>query len=227
MISVPEGEKLAQKTFNPRLGITGGISILGTTGIIEPMSDRALVDTIRVVLRQRRENGADYVLLTPGNYGAEYIRNHISVSPDTAVMTSNFIGDSLDLCGTFQFKGALLVGHIGKLVKIAGGMFQTHSKYGDCRMELIAAHAAKEGAPSAVTAEIMNCVTCEEAIRILKQSNCCEAVLKSLTNKIGEMLERRADGKFETGAVLFSRQDGLLSMTDNAERLITYLTEER
>lgn len=226
IISVPDGEKLAKKTFNPRLGITGGISILGTTGIIEPMSDRALVDTIRVILRQHKENGAEYVLLTPGNYGAEYIRNHIPVSPDMAVMTSNFIGDALDFCGELQFKGALLVGHIGKLVKIAGGMFQTHSKYGDCRMELIAAHAAKEGVSTAISAEIMNCVTCEEAIQVLKQSTRCEAVLNSLTNKIGEMLKRRADGKFETGAVLFSRQDGLLSMTENAERLITYLTEE-
>ena len=139
IISVPDGERLAQKTFNPRLGITGGISILGTSGIVEPMSEQALVDTIRVELRQRRETGADYVLLTPGNYGADYIRACIGLDPRTAVLTSNFIGDALEICRELGFSGALLVGHIGKLVKLSGGMWNTHSKYGDCRMELLAA----------------------------------------------------------------------------------------
>ena len=123
IISVPKGEALAKKTFNPRLGIVGGISILGTTGIVEPMSEQALVDTIRVELRQRKVSGAEYVLLTPGNYGADYIRRSISVPEGTAVLTSNFIGEALDLCRELGFKGALLVGHIGKLVKLAGGMF--------------------------------------------------------------------------------------------------------
>ena len=139
IISVPDGERLAQKTFNPRLGITGGISILGTSGIVEPMSEQALVDTIRVELRQRRETGADYVLLTPGNYGADYIRACIGLDPRTAVLTSNFIGDALEICRELGFSGALLVGHIGKLVKLSGGMWNTHSKCGDCRMELLAA----------------------------------------------------------------------------------------
>ena len=121
MISVPEGEALAKKTFNPRLGIVGGISILGTTGIVEPMSEQALVDTIHVELRQRRANGADYVLLTPGNYGADFIRASIGLDPRTAVLTSNFIGDALEHCRALGFRGALLVGHIGKLVKLAGG----------------------------------------------------------------------------------------------------------
>ena len=150
MISVPEGEALAKKTFNPRLGIVGGISILGTTGIVEPMSEQALVDTIHVELRQRRVNGADYVLLTPGNYGADFIRASIGLDPRTAVLTSNFIGDALEHCRTLGFRGALLVGHIGKLVKLAGGMWNTHSKCGDCRMELIAAHAAALGLPPAI-----------------------------------------------------------------------------
>ena len=109
------------------------------------MSEQALVDTIRVELRQRRETGADYVLLTPGNYGADYIRACIGLDPRTAVLTSNFIGDALEICRELGFSGALLVGHIGKLVKLSGGMWNTHSKYGDCRMELLAAHAAALG----------------------------------------------------------------------------------
>ena len=134
VISVPEGERLAKKTFNPRLGIAGGISILGTTGIVEPMSDGALVGTIRAELSQRRAAGDCYVLLTPGNYGSEFIRDGLGLDPALAVQTSNFIGDALDLCRELGFSGALLVGHVGKLVKLAGGMLNTHSRWGDCRM---------------------------------------------------------------------------------------------
>ena len=103
-ISVPLGEELAKKTFNPRLGIVGGISILGTTGIVEPMSEQALVDTIRVELRQKRTQG-DYVLLTPGNYGSDFIRDSLKIDPKTAVQVSNFIGTSLDICKELDFKG--------------------------------------------------------------------------------------------------------------------------
>ena len=144
VISVPEGERLAKKTFNPRLGIAGGISILGTTGIVEPMSDGALVGTIRAELSQRRAAGDRYVLLTPGNYGSEFIRDGLGLDPALAVQTSNFIGDALDLCRELGFSGALLVGHVGKLVKLAGGMLNTHSRWGDCRMEILAAHAGAD-----------------------------------------------------------------------------------
>ena len=174
---MPEGEALAKKTFNPRLGIVGGISILGTTGIVEPMSEQALVDTIHVELRQRRANGADYVLLTPGNYGADFIRASIGLDPRTAVLTSNFIGDALEHCRALGFRGALLVGHIGKLVKLAGGMWNTHSKCGDCRMELIAAHAAALGLPPARVEEVLDCATCDDALRILKEEQLYDAVL--------------------------------------------------
>ena len=113
----------------------GGISILGTTGIVEPMSEKALVDTIRVELTQRRRNGADFVLLTPGNYGSDFIRQELSIDPALAVQCSNYIQTTLGICRELEFRGALLIGHIGKLVKVAGGMGNTHSKYGDCRME--------------------------------------------------------------------------------------------
>ena len=98
VISAPEGETLAKKTFNPRLGIVGGISILGTTGIVEPMSEAALVETIRVELRQRRAMGKEYALLTPGNYGSDFIRQNLDVDLNTAVQVSNFLGDALDIC---------------------------------------------------------------------------------------------------------------------------------
>ena len=225
VISVPAGEELAKKTFNPRLGIVGGISIIGTTGIVEPMSERALVDTIRVELRQRRAEGAEYVLLAPGNYGAEYIKTTLGLDPARAVLTSNYIGDALDLCKELGFRGALLVGHVGKLVKLASGMWNTHSKYGDCRMELLAAHAAACGLDAARCAEVLDCVTCDEALRIIGEAELREATLSRLTERILFLLTNRA-GDMEAGAILFSKVYGTLCETENARALLRRITEE-
>ena len=225
VISAPEGEMLAKKTFNPRLGIVGGISILGTTGIVEPMSEQALVDTIRVELRQRRESGADYVLLSPGNYGADYIKDVMGIDPATAVMTSNFIGDALEMCRELDFRGALLIGHIGKLVKLAGGMWNTHSRYGDCRMDILAACAAAEGLHGAAAEELLQCATCDDALRLLKENDCFDAVLRRLAARIGTMMQYKS-GEMETGAILFSKEYGYLCQTQGAAALLRRIRED-
>ena len=220
IISVPDGEQLAVKTFNPRLGITGGISILGTTGIVEPMSEQALVDTIRVELRQRRAAGAEYALLTPGNYGSDFIRDSMGLDPELAVQTSNFIGDALDICAELGFKGALLIGHIGKLVKLAGGMLNTHSKYGDCRMEIICSNAAAVGLPADRAAQILECVSCDDAVRILKAEGLCAPALARIAARVGFIMERRVYGSMETGAISFSKEYGFLFETEKAQELL-------
>ena len=224
VISVPEGEALAKKTFNPRLGIVGGISILGTTGIVEPMSEQALVDTIRVELRQRRELGAEYVLLTPGNYGADFIRDSIGIDPRTAVLTSNFIGDALESSRELGFHGALLIGHIGKLVKLAGGMWNTHSKFGDCRMELLAAHAASLGLRPEKVSELLACVMCDDALRILLEEQLYDAVLTRLAGRI-EFHLRHKCGEMEIGAMVFSKEYGRLCQTSCAQALLQKIME--
>lgn len=226
VISIPAGVELAKKTFNSRLGITGGISILGTTGIVEPMSEKALVDTIRVELKQRKANGAEVVLLTPGNYGFDYIQANIQVNPKVAVLTSNFIGDTIDICKELGFRGALLVGHIGKLVKIAGNMLNTHSKYGDCRMEIMAAHAAAAGLPAEAVREMLECVACDEGLHILERYGLMEPVLERITTKAGEMLTHRGGEHLELGAILFSKDYGFLSETPNARALLNKITED-
>ncbi len=225
MISAPEGEALAQKTFNPRLGIVGGISILGTTGIVEPMSEKALVDTIRVELRQRKASGADYVLLTPGNYGTEFIRMDLKLEAALAVQVSNFIGDALDLCKEMEFKGVLLIGHIGKLVKICGGMMNTHSKYGDCRLEIMAAHAGAAGLRPGRVEELLECATCDDALRILQEENVYHATLRRLVERMAFQLRHRGGEALEIGVVTFSREYGLLGKTDNADDLIRKVME--
>ena len=225
VISAPAGVELAKKTFNPRLGIQGGISILGTTGIVEPMSESALVETIRVELRQRRAEGAEYALLTPGNYGADFLKDSLQVDWKRAVLTSNFIGDSLDACREFGFRGALLVGHVGKLVKISGNMLNTHSKWGDCRVELLAAHAGAAGMGSKDIAAVLDCVSCDEALRIIREAGFWDETLERVTAKVAFNLRHRAGEEMEVGTMLFSNVYGLLSETPNARTLMKRIME--
>ena len=217
IISVPGGEIIAQRTFNSRLGIIGGISILGTSGIVEPMSEQALIDTIRIEIKQRRALGKQYVLLTPGNYGKTFLENALGVDPSVPVMTSNFIGDALDSCKEAGFEGVLLVGHIGKLVKIAGNMMNTHSRYGDCRMEILTSQAAACGLAPEKAAEMLECATCDDALRILQEEGLFERTLSRLMKRISEQLNLRTAGEPPVEAVIFSNVYGILAKTENAE----------
>lgn len=226
VISIPLGVELARKTFNPRLGIEGGISVIGTTGIVEPMSESALIETIKVELRQKRELGYEYVLLTPGNYGSDFIRDGMGLDPEWAVQTSNFIGDSLDYCVELGFKGALLIGHIGKLVKIAGNMMNTHSKYGDCRMEILGSAAAVYGVKPETAKYILGCAACDEAVRVLREEGIDGPTLELVSERIDHNLANRAfkacaiGQNFETGAIMFSKEYGLLGETSGAKDLL-------
>ena len=220
IISAPDGERLAKKTFNPRLGIVGGISILGTTGIVEPMSETALVETIHVELRQRRETGADYVLITPGNYGSDFIKGSLGLRDGKETQVSNFIGDGIDLCRELGFRGFVLVGHIGKLVKIAGNMLNTHSKYGDCRMDIMAACGAACGLRRERVREMLDCAACDDALRILQEEGIYEETLKLLTERIAGNLRHRAGEELESGVLVFSNVYGILGETENARDLL-------
>ncbi len=142
IISVPEGEEKAKKTFNPKLGIIGGISILGTTGIVTPMSKQALISTIKVELKVRLEN-SDIIVGVPGNYAVKYSADTYGIDADIPVEFSNYIGEALDLAVNLRSKSILLIGHIGKFVKLAAGIMNTHSNDADARLEILSAHILK------------------------------------------------------------------------------------
>jgi len=220
-ISVPGGAEAAKKTFNPQLGVEGGISILGTSGIVEPMSSQALVDTIALELHQAAALGAKRVILTPGNYGADFIRaQDLDRLGVPVVKCSNFIGDALDEAAVQGFEAVLLVGHTGKLVKLAGGIMNTHSRWADCRGELFCAHAALAGAGQAVCAGLIDAATTDACIAILDREGLRRPVLDSLLDAIQLHLDRRAAEAFQVGAVLFSNEYGLLGQTEQAKAII-------
>lgn len=218
-ISVPEGSEIAKRTYNPRLGIVGGISILGTSGIVEPMSEQALIDTIRTEMNVRKAEGAEYLVITPGNYGETFLKKYLDKEEIAAVKCSNFIGEALDYAEALKFKGVLLTGHIGKLIKTSAGIMNTHSKYGDARMEILTAHAALAGAPPAALEKLMDCVTTEDAITVLDEAEIREQTLTSVLKKLDYHIKERVHHQMEIGAVIFSNFYGYLGETVDADML--------
>lgn len=227
IISVPQGEEVARKTFNPRLGIVGGISILGTTGIVEPMSEKALVESIRVEMQQHFRQGEEYLIVTPGNYGAEYLRNHMDIPFEKNIKCSNYVGETIDMAVNMGVKGILFVSHIGKFVKVAGGIMNTHSHCADSRMEILASNGIRAGADLVCAKEILDCNTTDEALEVLVRNDLLDSTMKEIMDRIQYYLEHRSYERIRLGAVVFSNAYGYLGQTESAEELIGILSKEK
>ena len=223
VISVPGGEALAARTFNPRLGIVGGISILGTSGIVEPMSSQALLDTIRVELNQRRAEGYDSVAVTPGNYGRDYMKRRYGYDLDRSVKCSNFIGQTIDMAAELGFQRILLTGHIGKLIKVAGGIMNTHSREADARMELLAAFALRCQVPAECARRILDCLNTEEALALLQESGKLQEVMDYAMERICFYLDKRAGQRLEIACIMYSSEFGELARSREADLFFIFL----
>ena len=222
-----KGAEVAKKTFNPRLGIEGGISILGTTGIVEPMSEKALTDTIYLEMKMLKENGTDWCYVVPGNYGMDFLRKKLHVDTALSVKCSNYVGETIEDAKLLGMKGILLIGHIGKFIKLAAGVMNTHSRQADCRMEVLGVHAAMNGADAAVVREIMECINTTEAMEILRRENLVKPVMESVMKRIEFFLKNRAGEELEIGVILFSTEDGILGKSENADELLKKIQENR
>lgn len=219
-IRIPGGAEAARKTFNPKLGVEGGLSVLGTSGVVEPMSEQALVDTIVLEIRQAAAAGHD-LILTPGNYGADFLRDQkLDLLGVPVVKCSNFIGDALDIAAAEGMERLLLVGHIGKLVKLAGGIMNTHSRYADCRTELFCAHAAVCGVGQKLCAALLQAPTTDACLELLDKAGLRLAVLQRLLDAAAGHLQRRAGETCQTGLIFFSNQYGLLGLSDTAKEIL-------
>ncbi len=225
-ISIPAGTELAARTFNPRLGIEGGISVLGTSGIVRPMSEEALVESLRLELRMHYEEGLRYVLVVPGNYGLSFARDELGLNVDRVVVCSNYLGAVIDEAGLLGYESMLVVGHVGKLVKVAGGVMNTHSRVADCRMEVLAAHAALAGARQEAAAAIMDAATTDAAVDVLCAEGLLDATMQTLMDRMGQHLAHRAAGRLRVEALMFSLVRGLLGQTAGAGELLVRLRGE-
>ena len=194
------------------MGIEGGISILGTSGVVEPMSSKALLDTIEVELNQKRSLGNENAVLAPGNYGLDFMKKTYGYDLDKAVKCSNFIGDSIDMAKELGFSSVLLVGHIGKLIKVSGGIMNTHSRVADARMELMGIAAFSAGAEERTVKEILRCISTEEAVNVLKARGMLEDTMKIIMDKTMGHLKRRAQD-MHIECMMYSNEHGLLAMS--------------
>lgn len=228
ILSVPGGEAAAERTFNPRLGIEGGISILGTTGIVEPMSTRAILDTIRVELNQRKALGDRIAAVSPGNYGLNFMKETYGYDLNRSVKCSNYVGDTVDMVREMDFRGMLLTGHIGKLIKVSGGIMNTHSKEGDARMELLAAGVVRAGGSTDTLRGILNCRVTEEALGIIQGESpaLLRNSMESVMDRILYYLRKRAGEELPVECILYSNEFGLLAASPGAMDMLEKLERE-
>lgn len=227
IISVPGGEEVGKRTFNPHLGIVGGISILGTSGIVEPMSEQALVDTTRVELNMCRAGGATDLLLTVGNYGDDFASCKLGLSLAGRIKCSNFIGQTLSDAISLGFRRVLLIGHIGKLVKLGAGIMNTHSAQGDARMEILVSCALARGASLEALRAVAACITTEAALEELRRFGLLEGTMKELGERIGQQLDRRFGRFLELGVLVFSGQKEAGEILCRCGRVEAFLEEWR
>lgn len=220
-LEIPDGRRLAEKTFNPRLGIIGGLSVLGTSGIVEPMSEPALIETIHLEILQRAAQGERHLLLTPGNYGEYFLSEKLGLPLEKAVKCSNYLGNAFDMAVEAGMESILLIGHAGKLIKLAAGVMNTHSKIADGRMQCLAAYCAACGTSAEMVRSILSCITVEEALELMEQeTGLREQASALIMERIAKVLHQRTGGKLRTEVVIFTNQWETFGKTSGADALI-------
>ena len=213
-ISVPGGLEIAARTFDPRLGIEGGISILGTTGIVESMSGRAVEETVRAEVRVKAA-GSDSLVLVPGNTGAVFVRSELLIPEEKTVVMSNYPGAALDEAEAAGVKIVLLAGSLGKMIKLAGGVFYTHSRDADVRMDVLIRCAVRSGASVNVLRSLDSCVTTDAALDLLDRHGLLERTAELILNRSVEYVRHRTE-TLQIEMVILRNSGEVLAFTDNA-----------
>ncbi len=214
-LSIPRGKELAEKTLNPKLGIAGGISILGTTGVVTPWSEKAYRESILPQVDVALAEGFTEVILTPGNLGFVLAMKK-GIPEDAIIKVGNYFDFMIEKCREKGVEKILLLGYVGKLMKLSAGIFNTHSKVADAKFEILAANACLEGASREEVMGIMTSSNIQEAINLLEH-DLKNRILKRIAEKVSEKVEERF--KIETGTVLTSMTEEILSWDEKAGRI--------
>jgi len=219
-IYAPRGVEIAKKTFNPKLGIVGGISIIGTSGIVEPMSEDALIETLRIEMRIfSKKNLNKPLMISLGNYGRDFAKDILKLDIGEIIKCSNYISEVVDEATRLGISEILWIAHIGKMIKVSGGIFNTHSKVADARMEILMANLALLSSDINLIKKVSKSITTDEAIKYIKEYNKME-VFNNIVKKTENRLNIRSYGEVKNGVVIFSNEHGLLGVTDFAKKLM-------
>ncbi len=220
-IFAPEGAERARRTYNGRLGIEGGISVIGTTGIVTPMSEESWKRSLAIELEQKYAQGLRQVILVPGNHGERFVTQTLHLEAQQVVTMSNFVGYMLQEAQRIGYQRVALMGHIGKLVKVAAGVFHTHSHIADARMETLVTHLALLGAPNALLQAVFHCLTTEEALELIDNAGfqaVYSQIARTIVTKVGQML-RYADTPLACDVVLFSYAGQVLGASEDISQM--------
>lgn len=225
-IEAPRGEEIAKKTYNPRMGIVGGISIIGTSGIVEPMSNRAIIDTIALEEKMKKKEGHKVCFVTLGSYSDAFLEKEFPGLLGESVKASNFIGEAINHALSLDFESFLLVGHVGKLVKLGAGIMNTHSKEADGRMEVLVTCGVLAGISQDVLKEVIDCATVDAALELLMKEKEYDKMIEILLERIQNALDHKVLSEMKIGAILFSNKYGLIGKTAQANEIQKQLLEE-
>ena len=217
-VRVPGGAEIAKKTFNPRLGIVNGISILGTTGIVRPMSEEAMKDSLVAELSVYARRGCRSVLFVLGGTGEEALKRHFG-SFTCILQVSNYIGYMIEQAVDLGFTHILIGGFVGKLVKVAGGTMNTHSHVSDGRIETICTHAALHGAPLEVIRRLYGCLTTKAALSIIREEGLSD-IWPDIARRASEHCEKTARHEAKVAIILLDSSNELLAHSPNAPEVL-------
>ena len=216
-VSIPAGVRLAKKTLNPVLGVVGGISVIGTTGVLRPMSEEGFKNSLLPQIDVAKAAGYDTQIFVPGKIG-ENIAVRFGLPQEAIVQTSNFIGFMLEAAVERKLKRVLLFGHLGKLAKVAAGVFHTHNRVGDGRLEAMAAYAAAEGLPADGVRRVLAATTTEDAMPVIEEYGLTK-VYDILAERASIRSERHVFGELSVGTVMVTLKGELLGMDNHAREI--------
>ena len=209
-IFVPKGEETAKKTLNAKLGIIGGISILGTTGIVKPMSEESWKASLAIELKMALENaGNGEAIFLFGNRGKQYLSDNFEDNTSQAIVISNFVGYMFDRACEFEVKKIYFIGELGKFVKVAGGIFHTHSRVSDAKMEILTANALLVGESTENMKKIMASNTTEEATKYIEKTEVYNLLAEKAKQKCEEYC-RRNGWELEVETLIISAEKEVL-----------------
>lgn len=212
-IILPEGRSLAERTSNAAFGVVEGLSLLGTTGISQPLSAPGQLEAYREELQQKSSR-FDCLVFCIGENGLDFAQK-LGINPEQTIKTANWLGPLLVEAGLQQIPAILLFGYHGKLIKLAGGIFHTHHHLADARLEIITSNCAAVGIPTPFLQEIFVSPTAEAALNYLRKLDAKEGsdwvnqVYGAIASKIDlrsqEYIRKLSEQNVVVGSVLFDR----------------------